>query len=755
MTLVTYRVLIRCWCQFCLTKLVKIARSNNSGFNMQVRSPPPVNSKRTNESLNVPIDATNQVEISTQAAAKADIDADADADADATAGPNPSASSAVTRFIGRGTFGSVFVTQANLSIHKSTAWQVAIQLGQVSPESSTVAVKIFHCWHSTSVPEQAPEELIQQKLEVDNCGQWPLVSTERRIAAFQKPVLVRHPHLLVVLGEAKDVSGDVKGLVMPAFEICLKQKLASGDCCSSQRLIIAQQAAMGLEALHSHNLLHSNIKSSNLLLKTNGTDVSTSIHACWTGFESQAGPTVASGTHVDPVVLFGSTQLGGCQKLNLKHAAQASHVLKNGIIGTLGYMAPEIMNAAESESASDLNTSSTTSTDVFAFGVVLAELVSGRAPTFYQDQGSSTGKLIFLSQWMREKGYRKENGCIDSKLQWKSLSSSDSESESESALTAASSQAAGSLRPSEFAAEKLLDVTKQCTELKHRERPAMQQVVKLLMLKSNHRSDCTTTSSSHNSKSAVDDHQVENEDQPKVDTQSLERSDSEANLKLLPQSKLMIEGLENVLNFFNNSESLRLESPSGFKERLAAAEAFLQWFQTNAGQAAGLPDRELQRDIISALVRSAGYQNLSSHVRERILGCISRLAGPASSHGGKEYAASIQLLLQQEAHWVILGLAEKSRQHVRTSLQVLYQLASTDENRLAILSHDGRFISRLLSVLNCHLHEDCDPQILPDYANVIATLLKWDGHSPTPVPQQILLGRAATRSLLQSLCTKC
>jgi serine/threonine protein kinase len=131
-----------------------------------------------------------------------------------------------------------------------------------------------------------------------------------------------------------------------------------------QREAVAFQLASGLVALHAANVLHRDVKSGNALLNINP-DECGGVQACWSDF-------------------------------GLAHVGAISTVRTQRAMGSLGYMAPEIADAPEGSVIPYR-----AAADVFAFGVVIAELVSGKAPAWSGGTGFS-----FLAPWVRDRGYR-------------------------------------------------------------------------------------------------------------------------------------------------------------------------------------------------------------------------------------------------------------------------------------------------------------------------------------------------------------
>jgi serine/threonine protein kinase len=138
--------------------------------------------------------------------------------------------------------------------------------------------------------------------------------------------------------------GEVHFLVMEFVEgQCLGKKLREGgalpiELCQS----IAHQLLLGLRAAHEAGILHRDFKSDNVMLRTDGNGKMT------------------------PVIL----DFGLAKALNESGLIATTRHQGQSMIGTIGYMAPE---QVEGEPLS-------TSSDLYAFGVVWFEMLTGRLP---------------------------------------------------------------------------------------------------------------------------------------------------------------------------------------------------------------------------------------------------------------------------------------------------------------------------------------------------------------------------------------
>jgi serine/threonine-protein kinase len=143
---------------------------------------------------------------------------------------------------------------------------------------------------------------------------------------------VRHKHLVPVLdaGEA----GDRRYLVMPYVPgRNLDNRLADGPLPVSELVQILAEVASGLDALHRAGLVHRDVKASNVLLDEQGS-------AALTDF-------------------------------GLAKRDDWSRLTKMGqVMGTVDYIAPELLRGEPATPASDL----------YALGCVTYEMVAGRPP---------------------------------------------------------------------------------------------------------------------------------------------------------------------------------------------------------------------------------------------------------------------------------------------------------------------------------------------------------------------------------------
>ncbi|HYN06359.1 MAG TPA: protein kinase [Vicinamibacterales bacterium] len=141
----------------------------------------------------------------------------------------------------------------------------------------------------------------------------------------------------------------------------LAERLAKGPLPLEQALDIAIQIASALDSAHRAGIVHRDLKPANVFLVRNG-GASASPTAKLLDFGLAKGQ--------DPVLAAGSSKLGSTPELTTPGA----------ILGTVQYMAPEQLEGHGAD----------TRTDIFAFGVVLYEMIAGRRPF----EGGSQASVI-------------------------------------------------------------------------------------------------------------------------------------------------------------------------------------------------------------------------------------------------------------------------------------------------------------------------------------------------------------------------
>ena len=151
---------------------------------------------------------------------------------------------------------------------------------------------------------------------------------------------LNHPHICTVY----DV-GDTGGIPFIAMELVegetLREAIARGHFSADRACRIGRQLAEGLEYAHARGVIHRDFKSANIVLTPN-----------------EQAKIMDFGIAVRSAMPTDQTRT-----ISKEHAAPH-------IAGTIGYMAPEVLQGADANVRSD----------IWSLGVVLYEMVSGRSP---------------------------------------------------------------------------------------------------------------------------------------------------------------------------------------------------------------------------------------------------------------------------------------------------------------------------------------------------------------------------------------
>src|SRR5262245_3967103 len=175
-------------------------------------------------------------------------------------------------------------------------------------------------------------------------------SDSERLARFEREAKtlasLNHPHIAAIYGFEK--SGGVHALVMELVEgDDLSQRIAHGAIPLDDALPIAKQIAEALEAAHERGIVHRDLKPANIKVRPDGT-----VKVLDFGLAKAIENAAAANAHAmnSPTLSIHATEAGV-------------------ILGTAAYMSPELAAGRPVDKRSDL----------WAFGVVLMEMLTGRA----------------------------------------------------------------------------------------------------------------------------------------------------------------------------------------------------------------------------------------------------------------------------------------------------------------------------------------------------------------------------------------
>ncbi|XP_054815043.1 uncharacterized protein LOC129315409 [Prosopis cineraria] len=165
---------------------------------------------------------------------------------------------------------------------------------------------------------------------------------------------LHHPNVLAFYGVVQDGPGGTMATVTEYMvDGSLRHVLLRKDryLDRRKRLIIAMDAAFGMEYLHSKNIVHFDLKCDNLLVNLKDP--------------------------VRPICKVGDFGLSKIKRNTL---------VSGGVRGTLPWMAPELLNGSSNKVSEKV--------DVFSFGIVLWEILTGEEPYANMHYGAIIGGIV-------------------------------------------------------------------------------------------------------------------------------------------------------------------------------------------------------------------------------------------------------------------------------------------------------------------------------------------------------------------------
>ena len=205
-----------------------------------------------------------------------------------------------------------------------------------------------------------------------------------RLARFEQEAraaaALNHPHILAVFdigsapGEAGLQAGPAPYIVSELLEgETLRERLARGALGPRKSVEYATQIASGLAAAHDRGIVHRDLKPENIVVAGAG-----HVKILDFGLAKLMAAPADAGPHDR------SVRLQPDQSLLLTAAPETT---PGTILGTVGYMAPEQVKGLAADHRSD----------IFAFGAVLYEMVSGRR-AFQRDTPPETMTAILKEE---------------------------------------------------------------------------------------------------------------------------------------------------------------------------------------------------------------------------------------------------------------------------------------------------------------------------------------------------------------------
>ena len=186
-----------------------------------------------------------------------------------------------------------------------------------------------------------------------------------RLARFEREAKVlaslNHPNIGAIYGLEK--SGDTRALVLELIEgPTLAERIKQGPIPVDEALRIAKQIAEALEAAHEQGIIHRDLKPANIKVKDDGT-----VKVLDFGLAKALDRTPSGDPSESPTLTASATALGV-------------------IMGTAAYMSPEQARGRPVDKRSD----------IWAFGAVLYEMLSGKRPFEGRDVSETLGAVLRL-----------------------------------------------------------------------------------------------------------------------------------------------------------------------------------------------------------------------------------------------------------------------------------------------------------------------------------------------------------------------
>lgn len=189
---------------------------------------------------------------------------------------------------------------------------------------------------------------------------------------------LNHPNILTVyeIGEAETEAGAVHFIAMEFVEgVTLRQRMARGRLRVDEALDLAIQAVSAFVAAHGEGIAHRDIKPENLMLRPDG-------YVKVLDFGLAKLTENSFFRSFDPTLTQAETQAGVVNDpfATVPGIGGTPNTSPGVILGTVSYMSPEQARGQKVD----------VRTDIFSFGIVLYEMIAGRAPF----EGKSTGDML-------------------------------------------------------------------------------------------------------------------------------------------------------------------------------------------------------------------------------------------------------------------------------------------------------------------------------------------------------------------------
>jgi eukaryotic-like serine/threonine-protein kinase len=212
-----------------------------------------------------------------------------------------------------------------------------------------------------------------------------LSNDPERVVRFEREArtlaALNHPHIAQLYGVetgrlvAPNLSGDQSGASAPSYALVMElvdgddlaARLARGVIPLDEALSIAKQIADALEAAHEQGIIHRDLKPANVKVRPDGT-----VKVLDFGLAKAMDPSA-----------FESSVSHGSPLQDSPTFTSPAMTMRGAILGTAAYMSPEQAKGKEVDRRAD----------IWAFGVVLYEMLTGHAP-FVGDSAAETIGLV-------------------------------------------------------------------------------------------------------------------------------------------------------------------------------------------------------------------------------------------------------------------------------------------------------------------------------------------------------------------------